>query len=467
MNRALFLTLALAGCSLEPHYQRPEPPVPPSWPAGDAYLRQSEAALPSYSYRDVFTDSRLRALIDQALANNQDIKLAAANLEAAEARYTLQHAAQLPEIDASASFRRSANPGSASPTDQLTVQAAVASYELDLFGRLRSLSGAAKDQYLASEAGVRAVKLSLIANLADAWLTYAADNSLLSIAQHTADAARESARLTGRRLAGGIAPRSDLRQAEIVLHIAEADIATQITAVAQDRNTLRLLAGSEVDAANLSPSIEDAGTQLAEVPAGLDSTILLRRPDVIQAEWQLRAANAQIGAARAALFPKISLTGLLGSAAPGLGSLFSNGSFIWQAGTSASYALFNGGAGKASVAQSVAQRDAALASYRKAIESAFADVANTLARRGTIDAQLAAVSAGRASAADNLHLAELRYRGGVDSYLQNLTARQALYSAERNQTITQRISASNRVALYRALGGDMLVSTASLEGRKK
>lgn len=452
--RVTMLVAALSGCTMAPAYHRPELPVPASWPVGDAYLRQSEAALPSYNYTDVFRDRRLLAVIDQALANNEDLKKAAANIEIARAQYRIQHAELLPQLDASLTYRRSGGSDSSADSEQTNAELSVTNYELDLFGRLRSLSGAAKDRYFASEATARATRLTLIGDVADAWIAYAADSSLLAIARQTADAARESVRLTGRRLSGGVAPRTDLRQAEIVLHTAEADAASLTTTVAQDLNALQLLVGAQVGPANLSTSIEDAGSNLAEVSAGLDSTILLRRPDVIQAEWLLRAANANIGAARAALFPKITLTGLLGLASAGLAGLFSGGSFIWSAGGAVNYPIFSGGAAKAGVAQSKAQRDAALSDYRKAIESAFADVANALARRGTIDAQLRAATAGRDASADNLHLADLRYRGGIDSYLGELTARQSLYNAERALVTTRQLRAANLVALYRAIGAD-------------
>ncbi len=444
--------LSLGGCSMEPKYARTELPVPGNWPTGDAYLRSSEAALPSYDWHDVFADPRLQALITQALANSQDVKRAAANIEAARAQYQIQRSELLPQLDVSSSYRRSDSSGPAQ--DSFATQGSISGYELDLFGRLRSLSGAAQDKYFASEAASRATRLTLVADVATAWIKYAADSSLLAIATKTAADARESMRLTKLRLDGGIAPRSDMRQAEIVLRAAESDIAAQTTAVAQDANALRLLAGSEIAPENLSGTIGDAAAQLREVPAGLDSSILLRRPDVLEAEWQLRAANAQIGAARAALFPKISLTGLFGFASTSLGGLFNSGNFAWSAGGTASYPIFNGGGSKAGVALSQAQRDAALASYRKSIQSAFADVANALARRGTIEAQVKAVSQGRDAAADNLHLADLRYKGGRDSYLQELTARQALYTAERTLVTTQLLRSTNLVALYRSLGGD-------------
>jgi multidrug efflux system outer membrane protein len=443
----------LAGCSMEPKYAAPELPVPLSWPLGDAYLKQSETALPSYRWQEVFADPRLRAVIAQALANNQDLAIASANIAAARAQFGIQRAELLPQLDLGAGYRRTG--GGARPDEgNLGIDFGFSNYELDLFGRVRSETHAAQNRYFATEAGARATRLTLISDVAGAWLAHAADSSLLRIAQDTAANARQSVALTRTRLEGGIVPRTDLRQAEITLHTAEADIAAQTTAVAQDLNALQLLVGAPVDPANLASGIVEAGARLGEVPAGLDSAILLRRPDVIQAEWQLRAANAQIGAARAALFPRISLTTLLGLAAPGLGALFDGGGFSYQAGADASYPIFRAGAGKANVALSEAQRDAALAAYRGAIQSAFADVADTLARRGTIERQLAAAQAGREAAADNAQLAELRYRGGVTSYLERLTAQQALYSAERSLVNVQRLRAINLVALYRSLGGE-------------
>ena len=449
---ALLALTALAGCSMQPAYNRPATTVPPTWPTGDAYLRQSEAALPEYQWRGVFTDPRLQAVIADALSNNQDVARAAANIALARSQYQVQRAERLPTLDAGVGLNRSDNGSGASTRAQ--AELAVTGYEIDLFGRVKSLTDAAKNRYLASESAARAAKLVLVADVADAWLAYGADTSLLALAKDTAAAARESRRIAELRYKGGIAPLSDLRQAEIALTTAEADVANQTTLVAQDLNALRLLVGNEVAAANLPRSIDDATGQIAEVSAGLSSEVLLRRPDVVEAEWQLRAANAEIGAARAALFPRISLTGILGLASNALGGLFSGGAFTWSAGANAGYSIFSGGAGKANVRGSEAQRDAALAGYRKAIQSAFADVADTLARRGTIDAQLAAARQGSFAANDNLRLAELRYRGGVDNYLQELTARLASYNAARTLVRTKEVAASNRVALYRALGGD-------------
>lgn len=449
---------SLSACSLAPAYRQPALPVPPSFPAGPAYTAQSDAVSPAYTYTQVFADPRLLALIEQGLANNQDVQLAAANIAAARARYRIQRADLLPEIDASAGATRvdssSRSNNGTGTTTTYSAQASIPGYEIDLFGRVRSLTSAAQDRYFGTQAAAQTARLALVADIANVWLNYAADSSLLKLAQDTVTSARISVELTRQRLNGGIVPRSDLRQAELTLHSAEADVAEQTTALAQDRNALELLVGAPVDPARLATSISDAGARFSEVPAGLDSSVLLRRPDIVEAEYELRATTAEIGAARAALFPRITLTGLLGFASTALSALFTGGSFAWQTSADASYAIFSGGAGRASIALSKAQRDAALASYRKAIQSAFADVADALARRGTIETQFAAVKAQRDAAADNYHLADLRYRGGIDNYLSSLTAQQALYGAQRTLITTQLIRASNLVSLYRAIGGD-------------
>lgn len=467
------LALPLAACSLAPAYQRPSAPVPPSWPTGDAYLRQTEATLPSVTYRDIFHDARLQRLIDQALANNRDLRIAAANIAIARAQYRIQRADLFPSIDATAqaSVARGGTSGTAGNggalsngggvNDRYSVQAGVTAFELDLFGRVRSLSTAALDQYFATEAAARATRLALVGDVADAWLGYAADRSLLTIAENTVRLTSESVRLTRLRLEGGIVPRTDLRQAELTQAQAMSDVANLRATLAQDANLLRLLLGSEPDPALLPGSIEEAGATLAELPAGLDSQILLRRPDVVEAEYQLRAANAQIGAARAALFPRISMTGLLGFASGALGSLFTGDAFTWSASGGAGYSIFNAGAARAGVAQTQAQRDAALANYERSIQTAFREVADALARRGTIDAQLTAQTKLVAAATDNFQLATLRYRGGVESFLQNLDAQRSLYTAQRSLVATRLTRASNLVALYRTLGGDALVEATA------
>ena len=514
-------TTMLAGCSMEPKYVRPEAPVPASWPVGDAYLRQSEAALPAITYRDVFKDVRLQRLIDQALANNRDLRVAAANIAAARAQYGIQRANLFPAINATGRYSYSGGgngartnaTGGGSGTggtgtgtgtggtgtggtgtgtggtgtgtggtgidpgtggngvgtggivtggggSAFSAQVGTNAFEIDLFGRLRSLSRAALDRYFATEAGARATRLTLVGEVATAWLDYAADRSLLTVAEDTAKSAAVSVRLTRARLEGGISARTDLRQAEQILETANADLAEQKTLVAQDVNALQLLVGAPIDPTLLPDSIDTAAPTIVALPAGLDSGILLRRPDVVQAEYTLRSYNAQIGAARAALFPRISLTGLVGFASNALSSLFTGGAFTYSVAPSVSYPIFQAGAGRANVRYTEAQRDAALATYEKTIQTAFQEVANALARQGTIADQLRAQTNFREAAADTLRLVNARYQGGLDTFLSSLDAQRSYYASQRTLIQTQLTAATNRATLYRVLGGDSSLDAA-------
>ncbi|PZU10191.1 efflux transporter outer membrane subunit [Sphingomonas sp.] len=458
----LIAAASLAGCSMAPRYERPAAPVPPSWPVGDAYLRQSEAALPAIRYTDVFTDARLRQIIDIALANNRDLRVAAANIEIARSQYRVQRAALFPQLDATGRYTRTG--GDDGSSNSYSANIGTTSFEIDLFGRLRSLSDAALNRYFGTEAAARATRLALVGDIADAWLAYAADRSLRKIAEDTAASAQRTVDLTSARLKAGVAPRTDLRQAEQILASAQADIAQLTTALAQDVNAIELLAGTTIDPALLSPSIETAFPTITALPAGLDSGILLRRPDVVQAEYELRAANAEIGAARAALFPRITLTSLFGFASNALSTLFKDGAWAYSAAPSASYPIFRAGAGVANLRGSKAQRDAALASYEKTIQTAFRETADALARQGTFDAQLDANRRNEQASSDSFTLADARYRGGIDTFLARLVAQRSLYTAQRTLVATQLIGASNRVTLYRALGGDSMLDGEGAQG---
>ena len=449
---------SLSACSLAPKYTRPAPPIPPSWPVGDAYLRQSEAALPAVTYAQVFTNPRLQQVIGRALANNRDLRVAAANIDAARAQYRIQRGQLFPSVDVGADYSYARRGGSAGGVagqgSSFGVSGGVTAFEVDLFGRVRSLTGAALDRYFATEAAARATRLTLVGDVADTWLRLAADRSLLRLAQQTVNVAEQSVRLTRARLEGGVSPRTDLAQAEQILATAQADVAQQTTAVAQDGNLLELLVGAPVEPALLPAAIEQAGATVTALPAGLDSGVLLRRPDVVQAEYALRATNGDIGAARAALFPRLSLTGVLGFASNALSSLFSGNAFTYSAGPSASYNIFSASAARANVDFTQAQRAAALAGYERAVQVAFRDTADALARQGTIDAQLAANRRFSDAAGVTLRLTDARYRGGIDTFLSSLDAQRSFYAAQRQLVATQLVQASNRVALYRALGGD-------------
>ena len=455
---ALIALLATACTTMEPRYARPDPAIPASWPAGDPYLAQAEAGLPILSYQQVFQDPRLQTLIAQALANNRDLMIAAANIAAAREQYRIQRGQQLPTVNAGAGVTVT---GDKDDTVSAKYDAGVSvpSFELDLFGRVRSLTHVQLERYLATEAGARATRLSLVAALAGAWLDYAADSSLRRIAEQTAASAQKSVNLTRIRLEGGVAPRTDLRQAEQILAGAQADLARQRTAVAQDANALQLLVGAPIDPKLLSSSIDEAFGKIAPVPAGLDSYVLLRRPDVLQAEYQLRGANAQIGAARAALFPRITLTGLLGFASSALTKLFTGGAFGWSAGADATYTIFQSGAGHANVRLTEAQRNAAVATYQRAVQTAFREVADALARRGTMNDEIGARERQQAATADTYVLTEARYRAGIDPFLTVLDAQRSYYSAQQAMVQTKLAAAQNLVTIYQTIGGDTALQT--------
>jgi multidrug efflux system outer membrane protein len=457
MRRVLALlaaSSALTACSLDPAYVRPAAPVPAAWPTGAAYPAQPSEDLPAVRYGEVFTDKRLRALIGQALVNNRDLRVAANDILAARAQYRVQRADRLPQIDLGGQYTRNGGDGATAARNVYKADLGVTAFELDLFGRVRSLTGAALQRYFATEAAARATRLTLVGDVAEAWLTYAADLSLLRIAEQTASSADRSVSLTQARLDGGVAPRTDLRQAQTVLAAAKGDVAAQRTAVAQDLNALQLLVGAPVDPALLPASLDEVADALAPLPAGLKSDVLLRRPDVAEAEHQLRAANAEIGAARAALFPTLSLTGTMGFGSTALSSLFESGAYSYAATPALNYPLFRAGAGRAGVTYAKAQRDAAVATYEKSIQSAFRETADALARQGTIADQLAADRMQLDAAADTYRLTDARYRGGNDTFLASLDAQRSLYSAQRSLVATQLVRATNRVDLYRALGGD-------------
>lgn len=450
----LLSAVTLTGCTLEPAYVRPTPAAPQTWPVGAAYPAATSQG-PSLTYAEVFRDARLKSLIDRALASNQDLAAALANVEIARGQYRIQRADQLPHLNSTASASEDHVPGDTTRDHQAGLE--LPAFEIDLFGRLRSLSHAAQEQYLATDAGARMVRLTLVGDMANAWLALATDRSLLAIADETEASARKTVELTQARLTGGVAPRTDLSQAQTVLDQALADRAQLTTQVAQDRNALELLVGGSVAEHELPVSIESLDGSLAEAPAGLDSHILLGRPDVEEAEHRLKASFAEIGAARAAFFPTISLTGLAGVASPELGALFSGGTFTWQGQAAAALPIFAGGALRGGLDQAEGERDLALAQYQKAIQAAFRDVADALARRGTIGDQLSAQASLEAAANEGYTLSLARYREGVDPYLNTLDAQRTLYVARRGLVTTRLAQAQNLVALYESLGGDPLV----------
>ncbi|HEX4352253.1 MAG TPA: efflux transporter outer membrane subunit [Polyangiales bacterium] len=447
MRCAAMWSVLLVGCSLEPKYERPTAPIPESFPATSRAATAGPTAWPR-----LFLDERLRHVVERALANNRDLRVAAAGILSARAEYALARANILPTVSLSAGAALGGNL-KREVTQDYSLELGTTNFEIDLFGRLRSLSHAALEQYLASEAGARAVRLTLIADVAEAWLNIAAQRSLLSIAEQTEISANESVSVTRSRLEGGVASELDVRQAETILAQARSDVASYTTSLAQARNALTLLVGAELIASDLPDELGDSASVLAEMPAGIASSVLLERPDVQMAEHTLKAANANIGAARAAFFPTISLTALGGFASSALASLFSSHGAGWQLSPFAALPIFTGGANEAQLQYSKAQRQLFVADYERVVQRAFREVADALARRQTIEDQLAAQQQLMAAAEASYRLSDARYRAGADTYLNALDAQRTLYAARRTYVITELGRSENLVTLYRVLGG--------------
>jgi outer membrane protein, multidrug efflux system len=477
MNKPLFLhtwpalaaAAVLSGCSLIPTFERPAPPVASQWPEAKA---TSVAATPAadLDWQDFIGDASLREVIRLALVNNRDLRMAVLNIEQTRAQYQIRRADQLPTISAGLTgSRQSTSETNASITSSYTgglIIPAAAAWELDFFGRLGSLKEAALAQYLATEEARKTAQISLIASVASSWLSLQANTELLDLAQRTLATREDSLRLTRLRFDNGATTALDLRQAESLAAAARATGAQQQRLRAQDINALTLLVGQTVPASLLSAANAGKPAPLfKDLPVGLPSEVLTRRPDIRQAEQQLIAANASIGAARAAFFPRISLTASAGSASSDLGNLFKSGTWGWSLAPSALVPIFDGGRNSANLASAKAGREIAVAQYEKAIQTAFREVSDTLAGRATLGEQLAAQQAQATAEADRAQLAELRYRNGVASSLDLLDAQRSLFAVQQLVAQTRLAQQQNQVALYKALGGGWKPPTSNTEDK--
>lgn len=453
---ALAASTALGACTLAPTYHRPALAAPDAWPHAVATETVSAGAL---AWRDVFLDPRLAGLIQLALANNRDLRIAAANVEQARAQYRIQRAPLLPQVNAQLSHSETVTPaaatgfGQALDIKQVNASLGLTAFELDVFGRLRSLSRSAQETYLASAETRRAVRIGLIAETASAYLRLASDRELAAVTQAALADRDEALRLTRKRFDAGVASDLDVSQAETLAEQARSDLAVAQALIGQDENALRLVVGAEPPADLLPPAGVSETTVLADLPAGLPSAVLTGRPDVLAAEHALKARNADIGAARAAFFPRITLTGALGSSSPALSGLFDPGTRAWNFATQIAMPLFAGGANVAGVQRADAARDAAVAQYEKAVQTAFREVADALAVRDTIRTRVEAQTRLAGAAERAQRLSQARFESGVDSYLTALDANRTLYVA-RQTLVTARLAEQlNRVELYKALGG--------------
>jgi multidrug efflux system outer membrane protein len=438
----LALSSVLSACTLAPKYIQPAPPVATTWPVEAPAV--SDAPL---KWRDLFTDSRLQATINLALEQNRDLRVAALNVEKAQAQYRIARADLLPAIDASLSNPRN-NAG-----DSYSANLGLSAYEVDLFGRVRSLKNAAVESFFAERENRNAVQISLIAAVATQWLTLASDQDQLRLAQQTLASRRDALTIAQGQASIGVLSDLDLAQIEGLAETARADVARLQTVIDQDKSALTLLTG-----APLTNDLLPEGLQTSQVagalPVGLPSDVLLDRPDVLAAEHDLKSANANIGAARAAFFPRISLTGSTGSASPDLDGLFKSGNGAWSFVPSISIPIFAGGANVAGLKSAEASRDIAVATYEKTIQTAFSEVSDALAVRARIDERLSAQTAATDAAQRTLTLSQARYDNGVDSYLTLLDAQRTLYASQQTLINLQALRATNLVALYKALGDD-------------
>ncbi|AZC31567.1 Efflux transport system, outer membrane factor (OMF) lipoprotein [Pseudomonas chlororaphis subsp. piscium] len=456
---ALVPALALlGGCiNLAPEYQRPEAPVAEQWLPGSQPGKGEAAA--DIHWQQFFTDSRLARLQTLALANNRDLRLASLNIEKAQAQYRIQRAALFPAIDAGVSGTHARTPASSSSSGVATTshdysaQLGLSSYELDVFGRLRNLKDEALEAYLALAETRRSTQISLVAEVATAWLTLAADNELLRLAQETLRSQQATYELTQRSHALGGSSGLALAQAQTTVESARGDVAVYASQILQDRNALRLLVGSEIPDELLPGASLQSAALLVRVPDELPSSLLQRRPDVLAAEHTLKSANIDIGAARAAFFPSISLTANAGSASSALSGLFKAGSGAWTFAPSISLPLFDAGSNRATLDAAKVEREIQVQTYQQTVQSAFKEVADALAERSTLDERLEAQQALTDASRKSFELADALYRGGSQSYLEALDAQRSLYSAQQDLISLRLAEQSNRVTLYKVLGG--------------
>ena len=460
----------IAGCSLQPVYERPAAPVAATYPAGNAYRASSgatgSAPVPAsdLGWRDFLTDPRLQRLVEIGLANNRDLRVAALKVAQTQAQYRIQRADLFPRIGGFAGSSALRTPASFSPTGDATVTrdysvGLSAAWEVDFFGRLRSLNDQALQQYLATAQARKAFEILLVSAIADQYLTLAAFDEFLAVTQRTLDSAQASYDLTLLQFRTGTGTELAVRQAQTVVEQAKANHSAQVRGRAQAENALVLLLGQSLPVDLPPPAALNTQTMLADIPEGLPSDLLTRRPDILQAEATLRGANASIGAARAAFFPTISLTGDAGTASSALSGLFKAGSGAWSFLPSITLPIFEGGRLRANLDVATLQKDINVAQYEKAIQVAFREVADGLAARGTYDDEVASLERYTEAQRRRYELSDLRFRHGVDPYLTVLTAQTDLYNAQLTLVSAHLARLTNLVDLYRALGGGWIERT--------
>ena len=451
----------LSGCTMAPEYIRPASPVPANWPTGAAYgepqASNGVSVAHELHWQEFFTDERLQKLIEEALNSNRDLRLAVLNVERARALYGIQRAELFPTVNAAGSESKQRVPADLSITgksmtaEKYGVNLGISSWEIDFFGRIRSLKDRALQEYLATEQTRRAAQISLVSEIARVYLTLAADRETLKLARSTLETRQVAYALIHRSYDIGLAAELDLLRAQTQVEAARGDVVRYTQLTTQDQNALNLLAGSPVPDA-LMPMDLSSVTHLKDISQGLSSSVLLNRPDILQAEHKLKGAYANIGAARAAFFPRISLTTSVGTASGELSGLFSSGSAVWSFVPLITIPIFDARTWSAYDVTKV-DRKITLASYEKAIQTAFKEVADTLAVRGTVDQQLAAHQSLVDAVAKTCRLSNERYEQGIDSYLNVLDAQRSLHAAQQGLIQLRLTKVVSQVRLYAVLGG--------------
>ncbi len=454
----LVLSLLLGGCvSLSPEYVRPSAPIATTFQEENITTQGSVLTL---SWKAFIRDERLTKVIEKALEQSRDLRKAVANIEAARANYRIQRSGEFPSIEASATGSKARSVGSngtTSITQSSSATVGLSSYELDFFGKNSQLSAKEWETFQGVAEAERLVRITLIADTATAWFTLASDLSLLTLSKQTLESANQSLAIVQKRVDLGVDSDVSLFDVKTTVQQARANVANYTTLVAQDKAALELLVGASLDASLLPSGLDEQSSHwLMDVPVGLSSDILLQRPDVLEAEHNLKAANANIGVARAAYFPSISLTTKGGLGSNALSGLFTGGtSTIWSFVPTISLPIFDAGERDATLAYAKANRDALLATYELSIQTAFKEVSSALARRATIVEQLDAQKALVEADAKSYALYDARYQKGIDSYINVLTSQRALYSAEQSRIAVSLEALNNRVTLYRVLGGGL------------
>lgn len=453
---ALLALLALAGCSFAPTYERPALAVPEAWPDD---VKATAAPGKPVDWASFFPDERLRALIKLALEHNRDLRIATARVAEAQALYGIQRADRLPTVNAGASLARSRTPADLSSTgaavigQRADVNVGLSSFELDFWGRVASLSEAAKASYLATEQAERSFRLTLVSSVADGYLSLSEAQERLVLAQSSLETRAQTRELVDRRRQAGLAGDLDYLQADAAFEGARAEVAALLRQQSAARNYLRALVGTE-------PKDLPAGKALAEQGIALDqqadvpSQVLVRRPDVLAAEQRLLAANANIGAARAAFFPRIALTASAGTASREIEGLFKSGSDAWSFTPSISLPIFDYGRNSSNLDLATVRKNIAVADYERTVQQAFREVADLLVARDQLAEQLKAVEAQERSQQRAADIAQARYRQGVGSFLEVLDAQRQLFTVQQSLIQVRRTMWSAAAQLYKALGGE-------------